>query len=159
MLLSVTTAHRPILLILSTFVGVLVPGQHSSILRIKAKFSLAFIHALILLLGSFLLFFFSSAKRNDSIPCSFLQNMKTQVLWTIHAPLEWFAGYIRVFFLFSLLLWPAGRLWCKWHLANGLKTPTSQKVVCPLIHNSLADASALGWLLVFADLGNSFPVT
>ena len=30
--------------------------KHSSLLRIKAKFSLAFIHALILLLGSFLLF-------------------------------------------------------------------------------------------------------
>ena len=48
-------AHRSISLMLSTFEGVLVPRKHSSMLRIKAKFSLAFIHALILLLGSFLL--------------------------------------------------------------------------------------------------------
>ena len=54
-LLSATMAHRSISLMLSTFEDVLVPRKHSSMLRIKAKFSLAFIHALILLLGSFLL--------------------------------------------------------------------------------------------------------
>ena len=42
-------------LISSTFQGVLIPCKHNSILRIKAKFSLAFVQALILLLGSFLL--------------------------------------------------------------------------------------------------------
>ena len=34
----------------------------------------------------------------------------------------------------------------------------SQKVVCPLIHNPLADASALAWLLVFEDFGSSSPI-
>ena len=98
--------HRFILLMLSTFEGVFVPRKHSSMLPIKAKFSLVFIHALILLLGS----------------------------------------------------WRAGRLWCKWHLANGLKTLTSQKAVCPLIHNSPADTSALAWLHVFEDFGSSSPI-
>ena len=53
-LLSATMAHRSISLI-SMFGGVLVPHKHSNMLQIKAKFSLAFIHALVLLLGSFLL--------------------------------------------------------------------------------------------------------
>ena len=34
----------------------------------------------------------------------------------------------------------------------------SRKAVCPFIHNSLADTSALAWLPVFEDLGNSSPV-
>ena len=34
----------------------------------------------------------------------------------------------------------------------------SQKVVCPLIHNPLADASALAWLLVFEGFGSSSPI-
>ena len=34
----------------------------------------------------------------------------------------------------------------------------SQKVVCPLINNPLADTSALAWLLIFEDLGNSSPI-
>ena len=54
-LLSATMGHRSILLILSTFEGVLVPRKQSSIFRIKAKFSVAFTHAPISLLGSFLL--------------------------------------------------------------------------------------------------------
>ena len=32
---------------------------------------------------------------------------------------------------------------------------TSQKAVCTLIRNPLADTSALAWLLVFKDFGNS----
>ena len=62
------------------------------------------------------------------------------------------------FFLFSFFLWTVGRLWCKWHLANGLKTLTSQKVISPLIHNPLVDTSALVWLLVFEDSGSSSPI-
>ena len=54
-LLSATMAHRSISPILSKFESVLVPHKHSSMLQIKGKFSLAFIHALFLLLGSFLL--------------------------------------------------------------------------------------------------------
>ena len=62
--------------------------------------------------------------------------------------------YFR-FFLFSFFLWTAERLWCKPHLANGFKILMSRKAVCPFIHNSLADTSALAWLPVFEDLGNS----
>ena len=47
--------HRSSWMILSTFESALVPRKHRSILRINATFSLAFIHALILLFGSFLL--------------------------------------------------------------------------------------------------------
>ena len=47
--------HRSISLILSTFEDVLLPYKHSSMLRIKARFSLDFIYALIIILGSFLL--------------------------------------------------------------------------------------------------------
>ena len=47
--------HRSISMILLTFEDVLVPRKDSSILRIKAKFSLDFFHVLILFLGSFLL--------------------------------------------------------------------------------------------------------
>ena len=134
-LLSATMAqHRSISLILSTFEDVLVPYKHSSMLRIKAKFSLAFIHALIIILRSFLLLARRSAvckkKRLHSLlippkhentsgvndPCS---------TWRIH----WL--YSR-FFSFTFFLWTAGRLWCNRHVANGLKTLTSQKVVWPL---------------------------
>ena len=76
-------AHRSISLILSTFEGVLVPHKHSTMLRIKATFSLDFIHALILILGSIFLLARRSAvceKKNGSISCSFPQNMKTQVV-------------------------------------------------------------------------------
>ena len=62
------------------------------------------------------------------------------------------------FFSLSFFLWTTGRLWCKWHLANGLKTLTSQNTVCPLIDTPLADTSALAWLLVFEDFGSSSPV-
>ena len=101
-LLSATMAQRrSISLILSTFEDVLVPYKHSSMLRMKAMFSLAFIHALIIILRSFLLFWQDVqhyAKRNGCIPCSFLQNVKTQVVWTIHVPLEGFTGYTPVSF-------------------------------------------------------------
>ena len=43
-------------------------------------------------------------------------------------------------------------------LANGLKTLTLQKTACSLIHNPVADTSALAWLLVFEDFGSSSPV-
>ena len=160
MLLSVAMAHRLILLILSTFESVLVPRKHSSILQIKAKFSLAFTHALILLLCSFLLLASHSAvcekerlhfllihpeHENTSVgedPCS---------TWRVCC------SYYR-FFGFSFFLWTAGRLWCRWYLFNVLKTLMSKKVVCPLIHNSLAETSALDRLLLFEDLGNSSPV-
>ena len=55
MLLPAAMTHRSISMILLRFEDVLVPRKHSSILRIKAKFSLAFFHVLILFLGSFLL--------------------------------------------------------------------------------------------------------
>ena len=56
-----------------------------------------------------------------------------------------------------IFLWTAGSLWCKWHLATWLKTFTSQKAVCLLVHNLLADTSALAWLLVFEDFESSSP--
>ena len=158
-LLSATMARRSISVILSTFEDALVPRKHSSMLRIKAKFSLAFIHALVLLLGSF----FQSARRSAVCEKKGLHSLlippkheDTRGLndpcssWKIH----WL--YSRIF-LFSFFLWTAGRLLCKWHLANGLKTLTSQKTVCPFIHNPLADTSALAWLLVFEDFGSSSP--
>ena len=153
-------AHRSISLILSTFEGVLVPRKHSSMLRIKAKFSLAFIHALILLLGSFLLLARRSAVCEKKQRHSLLIPPKHENTSGVNDPcstwrIRWL--YSR-FFSFSFFLWTAGRLWCKWHLANGLKTLTSQKAVCPLIHNPLADTSALAWLLVFEDFGSSSPV-
>ena len=76
MLLSATMAHRQILLILSTFEGVLITRKHSSIFRIKAKLSLAFIHALVLILGSFLLIARRSAICNKKLLHSLpVQNM------------------------------------------------------------------------------------
>ena len=39
-----------------------------------------------------------------------------------------------------------------------LKTLTSQKAICLLIHNPLADTSALAWLLVFEDFRTSSSV-
>ena len=162
MTLSAIMGNRSVLMILSTFESVLVPRRHSSTLRIKAKFSLAFIHALVLLLGSFLLLARGSveknAKRNRCIPCSFLQNMKIQVVWTIHVPLLGFAGYtpasFRFYFFYEQLEnYGVNGIWLiDW------KPFTSQKVVCPLIHKLLADTSALAWLLVFEDLGNFSPV-
>ena len=132
----------------------------SSILWIKVKFSLAFIYALILLLGSFLLLARCSAvcekKRMHSllIPpkhenISGVNDLRST--WRIH----WLYSS---FFSFSFFLWTAGILWCKWHLANGLKTLMSQKAICLFIHNPLADISALAWLLIFEDFGSSSPV-
>ena len=65
---------------------------------------------------------------------------------------------ILPFLFVFILLWTAGRLWCKCHLANGLKALASQKAVCPSIHNPLADTSALAWLLVCEDFRSSYPV-
>ena len=153
-------AHRSISLILSTFEGVLVPRKHSSMLRIKAKFSLAFIHALILLLGSFLLLARRSAVCEKKLLHSLLIPPNHENTSGVNEPcsnwrIRWL--YFR-FFSFSFFLWTAGWLWCKCHLANELKTLASQKAVCPLIHNPLAETSALAWLLVFENFGSSSPV-
>ena len=153
-------AHRSISLILSTFEGVLVPRKHSSMLRIKAKFSLAFIHALILLLGSFLLLARRSAVCEKKQRHSLLIPPKHENTSGVNDPcstwrIRWLYSH---FFSFSFFLWTAGRLWCKWHLANGLKTLTSQKAVCLLIYNPLAGTFALAWLLVFEDFRSSSPV-
>ena len=133
-LLSATMAHRTVSLILSMFEGVLVPHKHSSMLRIKAKFSLAFIHALILLLGSFLLLAKRSAACEKIRLHSLLIPPKQENTSGVNDPcstwrIHWL--YSR-FFSFTFFLWTAGRLWCNRHVANGLKTLTSQKVVWPL---------------------------
>ena len=152
-------AHRSILLILSTFEGVLVPHKHSTMLRIKATFSLDFIHALILILGSIFLLARRSAVCEKKRQHFLLIPPKHENTSGVNDPwsnwrIRWL--YSR-FFSFSLFLWTARRLMCKWHLANGMKTLTSQNVVCPLIHNPQADTSTLAWLLVFEDLGSSSP--
>ena len=159
-LLSVTMAYRSISLMLSSFEGVLVPCKHSSMLQIKAKFSVAFIHALILLLGSFLLLARRSAVCEKKQLHSLLVPPKHENTSGVNDPcstwrIRWL--YSR-FFPFSFFLWTAGTLKCKWHPANGLKTLTSQKAVCLLIHNPLADTSALAWLFIFEDSTSSSPV-
>ena len=129
-------------------------------LQIKGKFSLDFIHALILLLGSFLLL----ARRStvcEKKPWHFLlippKHENTNGINDLCS--NWRIRWLySSFFCFSFFLWTAGRPWCKWHLINGLKTLTSQKAVCPLIHNPLAETSALAWLLVFENFGSSSPV-
>ena len=136
-------------------------AKHSSMLWIKAKFSLVFIHALILLLGSFLLLARRSVVCKKKRLHSLLIPPKHENASGVNEPCStWRVGWLYSrFFSFSFFLWTAGRLWCKWHLANGLKTLTSQKAFCPLIHNPLADTSALAWLLVFVDFGSSFPIS
>ena len=138
-------AHRSISLILSTFEGVLVPCKHSSMLRTKAKFSLAFIHALILLSGHFLLLGRCSAVCEIKQLHSLLIPPKHKNTSGVNDPCStWRIRWLHSrFFLFSFFLWTAGTLWCKWHLANELKTLMSQKVVCLLIHNPPADTHAL----------------
>ena len=153
-------AHRSISLILSTFEGVLLQRKNSSMLWIKAKFSLAYIHALVLLLGSFLLLVRRSAVCEKKRMHSLLIPPKHENTSGVNDPcstwrIRWLYSH---FFSFSFFLWTAGRLWCKWHLANGLKTLTSQKAVCPLIHNPLVDTSALAWLLEFENFGTSSPI-
>ena len=93
-------AHRSILLILSTFLFKDV-RKHSSMFRIKAKFSLAFIHALILLLGSFLLLARRSAvsKKLHSLLIP-PKHENTSCVNDPHVPLEGFAGYTPVSFRF-----------------------------------------------------------
>ena len=158
-LLSVTMAYRSISLMLSSFEGVLVPCKHSSMLQIKAKFSVAFIHALILLLGSFLLL----ARRPAVCKKKQLHSVLIPPKHENASGMNDLCSTWRIrwlyscFFSFSFFLSTAGRLWC-WHLTNGLKTLTSQKTICPLIYNPLADISALAWLLVFEDFGSSSPI-
>ena len=152
-------AHRSILLMLSTFEGVLVPRKQSSMLRIKAKFSLAFTYALILLLSSFLLLARRSAVRKKKRQHSLLIPPKHENTSGVNNSCStWRIRWLDSrFFSFSFFLWTAGRLWCKWHLANGLKTLKSQKAVCLLIHNPLADISVLAWLFIFEDFASSSP--
>ena len=84
--------------------------------------------------------------------------MKTQVVRTIYVPLEGFAGYTPVSFCFHSFYEQLEDYGVNSILDNGLKNLTSQKAVCPLFHNPLADTSALAWLLVFEDFGSSSPV-
>ena len=158
-LLSVTVAHRSILLILSTFEGVLVPRKRSSMLGIKAKFSLAFIHALILLVGYFVLLARRSLVCQKKRLHSMLIPPKHENTSGVKDPcFTWRVRWLYPCFIsFSFFLWTAGRLSCKWHVANRSETLTSQKAVCLSIHNPLADTSALAWLLVFEDFGSSSP--
>ena len=144
-------AHKSVSLILSTYEGVLVPRKHSSMLQIKAKFSLAFIHVLILLLGSFLLL----ARRPAVCKKKWLHSRLIPPKHENASGVNDLCSTWRIcwlysgFFSFSFFLWTAGVLWCRWHhLANGLKTLMSQKAVCLLICNPLADIPALAWLLV-----------
>ena len=90
-------AQRSISLILSTFEGVLVPRKRSSMLGIKVKFSLAFVHALILLLGSFLLLGRRSAVCQKKRLHSLLIPPKHE---NTNGSLEEFAGYSPVSFRF-----------------------------------------------------------
>ena len=124
--------------------------KHSSTLWIEAKFNLAFIYALILLLRSFLLLARLSVVCDKKWLHSVLIPPKHESTSGVNNPcstwrIHWLYSH---FVLLSFFLWTAGRLWCKWRLANGLKTLTSSKVY-PLIHNPLADTSALACLLVF----------
>ena len=121
-LLSATMACRSISLI-STFEGVLVPCKHGIMLWIKAKFSLAFIHALILLLGSFLLLARRSAACEKKRLHSLLIPPKHENTSGVNDPcFTWrICCLYSCFFSFLFFLWTAGRLWCKWHLANGSK--------------------------------------
>ena len=157
-LLSAAMAHRSISLILSTFEGVLVPRKHRSMLRIKAKVSFYPCTDHIFRFFSSVSKTFSSMRNETAtFPAHSIKTWKHNDVknpcstWRTH----WL--YPR-FFSFSFFLWTAGRLRCKWHLGNGLKILTLQKVVCSIIHNPLAETSALVWLLVFEDFGSSSPV-
>ena len=92
--------HRSILLILSVFEGALVACKHSSILRINANFSLAFVHALILLLGSFLLSARCSAVCEKKRLHFLLIPPKTENTSGLNLPVEGFTGYTLVSFRF-----------------------------------------------------------
>ena len=92
--------HRSILLILSVFEGALVAYKHSSILRINANFSLAFVHALILLLGSFLLSARCSAVCEKKRLHFLLIPPKTENTSGLNLPVEGFTGYTLVSFRF-----------------------------------------------------------
>ena len=123
----------------------------------QGKVQSSFYPSLILLLGSFLLLARCLAVCEKKQLHSLLSSPKHENIsgvnnlcssWRIH----WLYSH---FLSFSFFLWTAGILWCKWHLANGLKTLMPQKAICPLIHNPLADISVLAWLLVFQDFGSS----
>ena len=159
-LLSATKASRSISLILSKFEGVLVPRKHSSILQIKAKFSLAFIHALIVLLGSFLLVARSSAvceKRRLHSLVIFPQHENTSGVkdpcstWRIrcYTPVSFRFHY----FYKQLEDYGVNGIWLM-----GWKPLCHKRPLCPLIHDPLAYASAHARLQVFKDFGSSSPV-
>ena len=50
---------------------------------------------------------FSSIRKGEATFCSFIQNMKTQVVWTIHVPLDGFAVHttvsLRFYFFYEQL--------------------------------------------------------
>ena len=138
--------HRSISMILLTFEDVLVPRKDSSILRIKAKFSLDFFHVLILFLGSFLLL----GKRSAVCEKKRLHSLLTPPKHENGSGVNDLCSTRRICWLYTPITFSpsffsriAARLWYKWHLANGLKTLMSKKTVCRLIHNSLADCSCL----------------
>ena len=111
-ILSSTMAHRSISLILSTFESILVPRKNSSILQIKAKFSLALIHALILFSSSFVLLARRSAVCKKKQLYSLLIRLKHENTSGVNDPcpswrIRWL--YFR-FFAFSVFLWTDRRL-------------------------------------------------
>ena len=118
MLLSAKMTHRSILLILSTFEGVLITRKHSSVLRIKAKHILAFNHVLTLFFGSFLLLARRSAVCKKKLLHSLFIPPKHEN--TSSVSLEVFAGY--TFFSSHFQSFYEQLEDCEPHLANGLKS-------------------------------------
>ena len=154
MLLSATMTHRSMSVILLTFEDVLVPRKHTSILRIKAKFSLAFFHVLILFLGSFLLLRKLSAVCEEKRLHSLLTPPKHEKGSGVND----LCSTGRICWLYTPISFRLHSFYeqLEDYGVNGICRP--QKTVCRLMHNPLADTSALTWLLVFEDLGNSTPV-
>ena len=131
-------AHRSISLILLTFGGLLVPCKHNSMLQIKAKFIIAFIHALIFLLGSFLLLASCLAVCKKKWLHSLLICPKHENTSGVDYPCStWRVCWLYSCFVFFCFhsFYEQLEDWYKWHLSKGLKTLTSQKAICPLIHN------------------------
>ena len=110
-------------LILSTFEGALITRKHSSVLRIKAKLILAFIHALILLFGSFLLLARRSAVCKKKLLHSLFIPPKYEN--TSSVPLEVFARY--TFFSSHFHSFYGQLEDCEPHLANGLKSLSHER--------------------------------
>ena len=96
------------------------------------------------------------SKETAAFPVNSSKTWK-HMLWTIHVPLERFADFTPVSFCFHSFYEQLEDCGVN-DLANGLKTLTLQKTACSLIHNPVADTSALAWLLVFEDFGSSSPV-